>query len=112
MGNEITKKYELPAEHNATAGLLGLWKIYPGMKMTKDMVKRDVSVWILNREQLAQRQPVPITEKTIIEQIFQIMRKDVLTMKELQHNGIVKVIEVSSFVLCDFKIIYFDHVDC
>jgi hypothetical protein len=95
MGNEITKKYELPAEHVATAGLLGLWKIYPGMKMTKDMIKKDVSVWILNRDQLAQRQPIPITEKNLIEQIFQIMRKDVLTMKELQHNGIVKVIEVS-----------------
>jgi hypothetical protein len=93
MGNEITKKYELPTEHIATAGLLGLWKIYPGIKMTKDLVKKDVSVWILNRENLSQRQP-PITEKNVIEQIFQVMRKDVLTMKELQHNGIVKVIEV------------------
>jgi hypothetical protein len=99
MGNEITKKYELPPEHNATAGLLQLWKIYPGVKLTKDMVKKDISVWIMSRDALAKRDPFPITEKNVLEQIFQILRKDLMTMKEMNHGGIVKIIEVSSLSL-------------
>lgn len=95
MGNEITKKYELPPDNNATAGLNSLWKIFPGIKLTKDLIKKDISVWILTKDSLGQRQPFPITDKNIIEQIFLIMRKDILTLKDLQHNGILKVIEVS-----------------
>mmetsp|Transcript_8941 Transcript_8941/g.13432 ORF Transcript_8941/g.13432 Transcript_8941/m.13432 type:complete len:1031 (-) Transcript_8941:98-3190(-) len=94
MGNEITKKYELPAEHNATAGLCQLWKIYPGYKMAKDMTKREVSVWIMTKDGLSKRDPIPVTEKSHVEQVFQIMKKDVLTMKDMSHGGIVKVIEV------------------
>lgn len=30
MGNEVSKKYNLSEEHNATAGHCQLWKIYPG----------------------------------------------------------------------------------
>lgn len=94
MGNEITKKYELPEHHNATAGHGQLWKIFPGVKMTKDGQKRGVSVWIMTKESLSRREPVPITDKNTVEQVFQIMKKDILTMKDMQHNGIVKVIEV------------------
>jgi hypothetical protein len=96
MGNEITKKYELPEEHNATAGLGQLWKIFPGYKMTKDGQKREISVWIMTKESLAKKDPIPITDKNVVEQVFQIMKKDILTMKDMQHNGIIKVIEVSN----------------
>ena len=93
-----TKKCELPEEPNATAGLGQLWKIFPGVKMTKDGVKKEVSVWILTKESLSKRDPIPITDKNIVEQVFQIMKKDLLTMKDMSHGGIVKVFEVRNYL--------------
>jgi hypothetical protein len=107
MGNEISKKYNLKEEHNATAGFNGLWKIYPGHVTNKDKVTTtDISVWIFMRDGLAKREPVPITDKSAQEQLMQIMKKDMSAMKEkeMQHRGIVRVLEVNF----DVK----DHKQC
>lgn len=93
MGNEIGKKYDVPNTHNATAGHCQLWKIYPCTR--KDPLNReDVSIWICQKEDLAKRTPNPITDKSIQEQIFQILRKDVACCKDLSHNGTIRVHEV------------------
>ena len=99
MGNEVSKKYNLSEEHNATAGHCQLWKIYPGHVVHKDKVTTtDISVWMFLRDGLAKRTPVAITDKSAQEQLMQIMKKDMSLMKEkdMQHQGIVKVLEVTN----------------
>ena len=101
MGNEVSKKYNLSEEHNATAGHCQLWKIYPGFVTNKDKVTTtDISVWLFMRDGLAKREPVAVTDKSTQEQLMQIMKKDMAAMKEkdMQHHGIVKVLEVRPHV--------------
>lgn len=107
MGNEVSKKYNLSEEYNATAGHCQLWKIYPGHVMNKDKVTTtDISVWLFMRDGLSKRQPVPITDKSTQEQLMQIMKKDMSCMKEkdMQHHGIVKVLEVKT--MCIYHIFF------
>jgi len=100
MGNEITKKYDFPQVHNATAGHNQLWKIYPGVSKE---TKEEVSLWIMQKDDLSnsKRKPGPVNDKAVLEQIFQIMRKDINVTKEITHGGVIRIIEVIiiSFIL-------------
>ena len=97
MGSATTKNYELAKTHGATAGHCGLWKIYSAVNKTTG---ERVSLWTMQKDELTKRSPVPITDRALAEQIFQIMRKDMITMKDINYVGIIKVLEVS--ILNDF----------
>ena len=94
MGNSlITKNFDLSKDNSATAGHLNLWKIYDGVKKgTTDTV----SVWTMQKDELSKRKSVPITDRTLAEQLFQIMRKDMITLKDLNCDGFIRIIEVLS----------------
>lgn len=91
MGNAIAKKFDIPKEHTATAGHCDLWKIYPG---TRKADGEEVSVWTMQKDELAKRKPVPLTDKVLAEQVFQVMRKDMVTLKDCDCIGVLKVVEV------------------
>ena len=84
MGNAIAKKVDsLPKEHTATAGHCRLWKLWPGkLKETGE----EVCVWTFDKGDLAKLK-TPITDKNIIEQIFQIMRKDCCILRDCSSCG-------------------------
>ena len=90
MGNEIAKKYDFPQTHNATAGHCQMWKIYPAISKES---KEEVSLWIMQKDELSKRKP-PVVDKAVLEQIYQIIRKDLASMREHLHSGILKVSEV------------------
>ena len=97
MGNSVTKKFDVPKEHTATAGHLQLWKIWPGK--AKDASGSPVSIWTFDKSELAKKKTpsgaTPYTDKAIVEQIYQIMRKDMTTIKEMhQSSSVINCIEV------------------
>jgi hypothetical protein len=93
MGNSIAKKFDIPEENTATAGHCQLWKIWPGTNKT---TKKAVSVWVFDKGDLSKRKFNPVTDKTHLEQIHSIMRKDMQTLKDLSSTNIVQVLEVHS----------------
>jgi hypothetical protein len=104
MGNELAKKYDIPEQHVATAGNNQMWKIFPcSLKETNSGSSKDVSsqkkkpeemsIWLFNKDDLAKRSP-PLTDKSQVEQITQIMKKDILCFKDMSHAGIVRIVEV------------------
>jgi hypothetical protein len=90
MGNAIDKKYDAPKEHTATAGHLQLWKIWPGK--SKDIFGRQVSIWAFDKTELLNKKKDSggtassidnlTLDKTSVEQLYQIMRKDMTVAKE------------------------------
>ena len=95
MGNSlITKNFDLSKEHSANAGHLGLWKIYSGFK--KGTAENELSIWTMQKDELSKKKPVPVTDKALGEQLFQIMRRDMITLSELNCEGFLKVVEVGS----------------
>lgn len=104
MGNAIAKKFDVPKEHTATAGHCDLWKIYPGVKKGSNPAE-EVSVWTLQKEDLAKRKPAPIQDKALAEQVFQIMRRDMLALKEADCGNIIKVYEVRTAALLSIFVI-------
>eukprot|EP00981_Chlorochromonas_danica_P003586 scaffold662_cov281-Ochromonas_danica.AAC.1 len=105
MGNSVTKKFDVPKEHTATAGHLQLWKIWPGK--SKDSSGQAVSIWVFDKAELPKRKTTtgttPYTDKVVVEQIYQIMRKDMMTIKEMHPSASVlnslEVIEDSKSTL-------------
>ena len=95
MGNSIAKKFDIPKDHTASAGHCQLWKIWPA---TSKQSGKEVSVWVFDKADLAKRK-VPITDKTVLEQLHQIMRKDLLAMRDLACSNIMLSQEVSSHPL-------------
>ena len=95
MGNSaISRKVQdLPKEPTATAGHLQLWKIWPGVR--KD-TGEECSVWAFDKADLSKkgRHGGEITDKAVQEQLFQIMVRDMKSMKECECGGLVKVIEI------------------
>jgi hypothetical protein len=88
MGNEIVKNYQLPEHETARAGFGSFWKIYPGHGMINGQPK-EVSVWILTKDSL------PDYEPKIMDQLFRLMKKDLMIMKELKlYEGFLQVFEV------------------
>ena len=100
MGNAITRKYDIDETHCANAGLSGCWKIYKGK--TKDEIPKEISVWICSKDEVGKRTPAP--DRSTLDQLFQVMRKDVMTMKDMPaNNHVVKPLEVfqdSQSILC------------
>lgn len=105
MGNAsasaIVKKYDgVPKEHTASAGHLLQWKIWPGVckdsNVNLNIQQGDkVSVWSYDKNDAMKRKNSPITDKTIAEQMFQIMKKDYTTIKDaVACQQIVQLIEV------------------
>lgn len=129
MGNAsasvIVKKYDgVPKEHTATAGHLLQWKIWPGcnvfwrqfsawtlsfceLGICKESSSSlgtqqgdKVSVWFFDKNDLVKRKNSPITDKTVVEQMYQIFKKDFTVIKESAHcQHIVQHIEVSYWFL-------------
>ena len=102
MGNEFAKKYDISENYVGTAGHNQLWKIFPCSVKEKEPSnakenaalkrKEELSIWIFQKEELSKLKTIP--DKTVQEQLFQIMRKDVLCFKDMSHSGIVRVVEV------------------
>lgn len=97
MGNSIAKKFDIPEENTATAGFSQLWKIWPGVSKA---TKKPVSVWVFDKADLTKRRFNPISDKSVLEQIHSIMRKDMQTLKELSSTNIIQVIEVRCCFVC------------
>jgi hypothetical protein len=96
MGNAIAKKFNLPKEHTATAGHVSNWKIWPGK--SKDAGGQLVSIWAFDKTDLTKRKLNPVTDKTIVEQVFQIMKRDFHVMKDSKAcSSVVQIIEVCKF---------------
>lgn len=100
MGNSVTKKYDVPKEHTATAGHQSLWKIWPGK--AKDG-GQNVSIWAFDKAELAKKKgplgTTPYADKAVLEQVFQIMRKDMTVTKEMHPStSVLNLIEVSIYL--------------
>jgi hypothetical protein len=92
MGNAVTKKYDIPTQHSATAGFCQLFKIYNG---TEKETGKEVSVWNFSKDELGKRKP-PISEKAVLEQLYGIIRRDITALKDIQleSTGVLRPIEV------------------
>lgn len=92
MGNAIAKKFNVSEDHSASAGHLQLWKIRNAT--SKDNKGGKVSLWTFDKTELASAHSGPITDKTVQEQIFQIMKKDMTTLKDMKSSNILQMFEV------------------
>jgi hypothetical protein len=93
MGNAIAKKFNLPKEHTATAGHVNQWKVWPGK--TKDKGQA-VSIWAFDKTDLSARKLNPVADKGLVEQVFQIMKRDLGVMKDSKAcSNIIQIIEVN-----------------
>lgn len=92
MGNAIAKKFDVPKDHTSSAGHHQFWKIWPGKsKETGELV----SIWAFDKADLTKRKGNPINDKAVLEQIFQIMKKDYTTIKEsVLCSSVIRYIEV------------------
>lgn len=94
MGNDLGKKYDIPEHHNATAGLNQLWRLYPVRAKEGTGAGEDLTLWLIEKDDLTSRTTNPITDKTTLERIFQATRTDVNTAKDMSHSGVVRVVDV------------------
>ena len=104
MGNAIEKKYDVPKDYTATAGHLQLWKIWPGK--SKDASGKLVSIWAFDKTELlsgSKGKDGKISlnniqaDKAVVEQIYQIMKKDLAVMKDSQAcSSLISTFEVST----------------
>jgi hypothetical protein len=97
MGNEIARKFHVPQHHSATGGHCSLYKIWHGKKKESP---DDVSVWVFDRSELVKRKSNPVNDKTLQEQIIQLMKKDIASLKECNSCGVIQIIEVQSATCC------------
>lgn len=103
MGNSIQKKFDVPKDHTASAGHLRLWKIWPGK--AKDS-NQHVSIWTFDKNELLKKKDKNDKglDKNIVEQIHQIMKKDLSVMKESQGcPHLISTIEVTCSHTCNFN---------
>lgn len=92
MGNEIGKKYTIPETHTGTAGHCQLYKLFP--VSPKEGRREELTLWLMQKDDLVNRPVGAITDKTTLERLYQVMRKDISLLKDMNHNGIVKIIDV------------------
>eukprot|EP01032_Pedospumella_encystans_P008250 gene8250-9815_t len=92
MGNAIQKRFNLPTNHTATAGHVNNWKIWPGKGKEGGQL---VSIWAFDKMDLTKRKHNPVADKTIVEQVFQIMKRDFTVIKDSKAcSNIIQIIEV------------------
>ena len=117
MGNALAKKFDIGKDYGATgkntpilllpspspylvsclhhvAGHLGSWKIWHGRKKGSAPDDEEISIWTFSRDDLAKLKRNPVTDKTVQEQISQLMRKDLIALKDCTIDGIIEVTEV------------------
>jgi hypothetical protein len=95
MGNAITKKVDLGKEFEATAGFDQLWQIWSGRNKEDGS---EVSIWTFDKVELGKRQQAPITDKSVQEQLYMIMKKDFQAMREIESANFIRVLEVSKII--------------
>lgn len=105
MGNAIAKKFNLPKEHTGTAGHVHNWKIWPGKSKDSGQL---VSIWAFDKADLNKRKLNPVADKSIVEQVFQIMKRDFSVMKDSKAcSNIVQIIEVISHIYLSYTLFYY-----
>jgi hypothetical protein len=103
MGNSVAKKFDIPKEHTASAGHLRLWKIWPGKakesnKAGNTVAGQLVSVWTFDKSELLKQNDKKGSgmDKNVVEQIYQIMKRDLAVMKDSQASPqMISSLEVS-----------------
>jgi hypothetical protein len=92
MGNAIAKKYDMPDQHTASAGLAQLWRLYPA---TQRETGREVPLWVYQKDDLGKEEQMR-PDKSTTDNVFLTMRKDMITMRDLkdESNGVVKCLKV------------------
>lgn len=83
MGNAIAKKYDASKDYTATTGHCKLFKCYSA-KSKENL--QDVSIWVFDKTELGKAKYNAITDKSIQEQIYQIMKKDMNLLKEISSS--------------------------
>lgn len=102
MGNSIQKKFDVPKEHTASAGHLRLWKIWPGKAKdnTGPNAGQLVSIWTFDKNELLKKKDKndKALDKNVVEQLYQIMKKDLAVIKESQGSpNLISSIEVRKY---------------
>ena len=87
MGSELSKRYDVAEEATGTAGLCGLWRLYPAVSKSN---KEPVTVWTFDKKLDTKDLG---GDKALKEQISQIMLRDLKTLKTMKHPSIVQVWE-------------------
>ena len=86
MGNEITKRYDLPKHHSFTGGPNYLYKVYsPAISKTTG---EEVSIFVLDVDNSFKG-----VSKSDKEQLLDIFRKDLQALKEINHPFIIKILD-------------------
>ncbi|CAM9499839.1 unnamed protein product, partial [Phaeothamnion confervicola] len=86
MGNEIAKKYAMQEEVFATGGHACLWRIYSA---TNKETGEQVSVFVFRKEEQMRD-----LEKALREQVLQILRREIQTLKLFKHPGVLRLVEI------------------
>ena len=94
MGNALAKRFDVSRDYAATAGHCGLYKIWHGRKKGAPQDSDELSIWTFSRDELAKMKRNPVTDKTVQEQIAQLMRKDLIALKECNIDGIIEITEI------------------
>ena len=94
MGASLATKFDIGRDHSATAGHCGLWKVWHGRRKGAAPESDEISIWAFSRDDVVKLKRNPVTDKTVQEQVVQLMRKDMLALKECSIEGIVEVTEV------------------
>ena len=98
MGNAVTKKFDnVPKDPTASAGHLKLWNIYPGT--TKDSLNNPVSIWTFDKSELSKRKVNAISDKTVCEQLYLIMKKDLQILKDSKGCANIVQVQFTLFVI-------------
>ncbi|KAJ1379796.1 hypothetical protein B484DRAFT_412264, partial [Ochromonadaceae sp. CCMP2298] len=70
------------------------WRIWPGRSKETGSL---VSVWAFDKTDLSKRKSA-VTDKALLEQVFQIMKRDFGTLKDCKCAYILQVVEVIEVV--------------
>ena len=103
MGNALAKKFDIGKDYGATGKntpILLLPSPSPYLVSCLHHVAgsapddEEISIWTFSRDDLAKLKRNPVTDKTVQEQISQLMRKDLIALKDCTIDGIIEVTEV------------------
>jgi len=95
MGSQLTSLYTISEESASTGGPGNLWKIYSAVKKSSET---PVTLFTLEKKRFEKE------SKTVREEIFNAIRKEVKTLAKLRHPSILHVVEPLEE---DSKLMYF-----
>ena len=61
--------------------------LYSNIQNSHLFLGAEVSIWVFDKTELMKRKTNPITDKAIVEQIYQIMRKDMKLLREITSSN-------------------------